>query len=115
MSDNSFPLKLDFGPLFESLGLTGLTEEEIAKYSKEIEDTVQERIMNRIVLSVTEEDAPKFDTMNEDEAILFLADRGVDILQVAEEETKGYIEELKANIQTAKEFISQKNNGSDTK
>ncbi len=80
--------------LFESLGLSGLSDEEKQKYMADWSGMVQDRISMRIADGLSEEDAATLETLEGDAFDAFVAERVPNFDDIVVEETMSFREGL---------------------
>lgn len=97
--------QVDFSQLFKELGLTNLSEEQKAAYTKQLTDMLQERIDMSITSKLSEKDRPFIEGKSEQEVAEYLDSIGINIAEIAVVEGMKLREELLSTMSYAEGVI----------
>lgn len=104
MNDQTF-YNIDLSELFNSLGLTGLTDEQKVAYTEKIKSLLEGRLFLRLAELLSEEDAQALETKSEDEVVAFLSEKGINYVEIAMEEAQAVREEMISHMAYSKGVI----------
>jgi hypothetical protein len=101
---------IDLTNLLEELGLSGLSPEEQDTYANKILASLEKAIAGRIAEKLNDQELAELDTLTAEQVSDYLAEKGIDVVELAVEEgtvlrdhllggmsyAKGIIEEMKS-------------------